>query len=162
MKKIRKQTLSRIHGGSIKKFKINLKIGKRSFKNATPFAAYSYLKQNPKMEGKNNLLDEFKFFHSEYKKWKSKKLKNYSKAWRTRIKRKLEELEYFAYDFFRSESASIASPNSTHFHLMGNAYFNPLDSRWEHLWPWIVRNDFGGDDREAMEQYEKWVLERWN
>ena len=80
MKKIRKQTLSRIHGEPIKKFKINLKIGKRSFKNATPFAAYSYLKQNPKMEGKNNLLDEFKFFHSEYKKWKSKKLKNYSKA----------------------------------------------------------------------------------
>ena len=162
MKKIRKQTLSRIHGEPIKKFEINLTIGSRKYKNATPYAALKFLKYNNMGKEHETLLNDFKFFHSEYKKWKSKKLKNYSKAWRTRIKRKLEELEYFAYDFFRSESASIASPNSTHFHLMGNAYFNPLDSRWEHLWPWIVRNDFGGDDREAMEQYEKWVLERWN
>ena len=77
---MRKPRLSRITGKPIKKFKINLKIGKRTFKNATPFAAYSYLKQNPRMEGKNNLLDEFKFFKDEYKKWKSKKLKNYSKS----------------------------------------------------------------------------------
>ena len=159
---MRKPRLSRITGKPIKKFSINLKIGKRTFKNATPFAAYSYLKNNPKNVDNGLLLDQFNNFRNEYKKWKSKKLRNYSKPWRTRIKRKLEELEYFAYDFFRSESASIASPNSTHFHLMGNAYFNQLDSRWEHLWPWIVRNDFGGDEREAMEQYEKWVLERWN
>ena len=162
MKKIRKQTLSRIHGEPIKKFEINITIGKRKFRNATPFSAYQFLKWTDMGGNHKNMMNDFLNLHNEYKKWKSKKLKNYSKAWRTRIKRKLEELEYFAYDFFRSESASIASPNSTHFHLMGNAYFNPLDSRWEHLWPWIVRNDFGGDDREAMEQYEKWVLERWN
>ena len=162
MKKIRKQTLSRIHGGPIKKFEINITVGKRTFKNATPFAAYSYLKQNPRMEGKNNLLDEFKFFKDEYKKWKSKKLKNYSKPWRTRIKRKREEMEYFAYDFFRSISASKSARNTDHLELMGTAYFNDLDSRWEHLWPWIVRNDFNGNETAAMEAYTAWVKERWN
>ena len=162
MKKIRKQTLSRIHGEPIKKFEINITIGKRIYKNATPFAAYSYLKQNPIKEGNNNLLDEFKFFKDEYKKWKSKKLKNYSKAWQTRIKRKREEMEYFAYDFFRSISASKSARNTDHLELMGTAYFNDADSRWEHLWPWIVRNDFNGDEKEAMDAYTAWVKERWN
>ena len=162
MKKIRKQTLSRIHGGPIKNFEINITVGKRKFRNATPFAAYSYLKQNPIKEGNNNLLDEFKFFKDEYKKWKSKKLKNYSKAWQTRIKRKREEMEYFAYDFFRSISASKSTRNTTHLELMGTAIYNEFDSRWNTLWPWIVKNDFNGNEKEALETYKEWVKERWN
>ena len=162
MKKIRKQTLSRIHGGPIKKFEINLTIGKRKYKNATPYAALKFLKWTDIDGNHKNLINEFKFFHSEYKKWKSKKLKNYSKAWQTRIKRKREEMEYFAYDFFRSISASKSARNTDHLELMGTAYFNDADSRWEHLWPWIVRNDFNGNEKEAMDAYTAWVKERWN
>ena len=162
MKKLRKQTLSRIHGGPIKKFEINITIGKRLYKNATPYAALKFLKLS-EVDGNNkNLINEFKFFHSEYKKWKSKKLKNYSKAWQTRIKRKREEMEYFAYDYFRSISASKSARNTDHLELMGTAYFNEADSRWEHLWPWIVRNDFNGNETAAMEAYTAWVKERWN
>ena len=162
MKKIRKQTLSRIHGEPIKKFEINITIRKRKFKNATPYAAYIFLKHTDIDGNHKELINEFKFFHSEYKKWKSKKLKNYSKAWRTRIKRKREEFEYFAYDYFRSISASKSSRNTTHLELMGTAYFNDLDSRWKTLWPWIVKNDFNGNEKEALETYKEWVKERWN
>lgn len=162
MKKLRKQTLSRIHGGPIKKFEINLTIGNRKYKNATPYAALRFLKYTDIDGNHKNLINEFEFFNSEYKRWKSKKLKNYSKAWQTRIKRKREELEYFAYDFFRSISASKSTRNSDHLELMGTAYFNDLDSRWEHLWPWIVKNDFNGNEKEAMDAYTDWVKERWN
>ena len=162
MKKLRKQTLSRIHGGPIVDFEINLSIGNRKYKNATPYAALQYLKHNDMGKEHKTLLNDFKFFHSEYKKWKSKKLKNYSKAWQTRIKRKREELKYFAYDFFRSISASKTTRNGDHLELMGTAYFNEADSRWEHLWPWIVRNDFNGNEQEALDAYKDWVKERWN
>lgn len=162
MKKLRKQTLSRIHGGPIVDFEINLTIGKRKFKNATPHAALQFLKHNNMGKEHDTLVKDFKFFNTEYQKWKSKKLKNYSKAWRTRIKRKREELKYFAYDFFRSISASKSTRNGDHLELMGTAYFNDLDSRWEHLWPWIVKNDFNGNEQEAMDAYTEWVKERWN
>lgn len=162
MKKIRKQTLSRIHGGPIKKFEINITIGKRKFRNATPYSAYQFLKWTDMGGNHKNMMNDFLNLHNEYKKWKSKKLKNYSKAWRTRIKRKREEMEYFAYDFFRSISASKSARNTDHLELMGTAYFNDLDSRWEHLWPWIVRNDFNGNETAAMEAYTAWVKERWN
>ena len=155
--RIRKPTLSRITGNPIQKFKINLTIGKRTYKNATPFAALRYLKSKPLNEENKTLIKDFEFFHAEYRKWKSKKLRNYSKAWRTRIKRKIDELEYFADNFLRSENAGSSTPNSNHFHLMGDAFFNPLDSRWDHLWPWIVKNDFNGDDYAALEAYEKWI-----
>ena len=162
MKKIRKQTLSRIHGGPIVDFEINLTIGNRKYKNATPYAALKFLKHNNMGREHETLLNDFKFFHSEYRKWKSKKLKNYSKAWRTRIKRKREELKYFAYDFFRSISASKSSRNTTHLELMGTAIYNEFDSRWNTLWPWIVKNDFNGNEKEALETYKEWVKERWN
>ena len=162
MKKIRKQTLSRIHGQPIKKFEIHITIGKRKYKNATPYAALKFLKHNNMGREHETLLNDFKFFHSEYSKWKSKKLKNYSKAWQTRIKRKREEMEYFAYDFFRSISASKSARNTDHLELMGTAYFNEADSRWNTLWPWIVRNDFNGNEKEALEAYKEWVKERWN
>ena len=149
MKKIRKQTLSRIHGQPIKKFEINITIGKRKFRNATPYAALKFLKYNNMGKEHETLLNDFKFFHSEYRKWKSKKLKNYSKAWQTRIKRKREEMEYFAYDFFRSISASKSSRNTTHLELMGTAIYNEFDSRWNTLWPWIVKNDFNGNERTS-------------
>ena len=48
------------------------------------------------------------------------------------------------------------------FKCYGNAYFNEEDSRWEHLWPWIVKNDFNGNESAAMDAYTAWVKERWN
>lgn len=162
MPKIRKKTLSRIHGLPIKKFEINLTIGNRKFKHATPYAAYRFLKLNTMGDTQNALLNDFKSLKNEYRKWKSKKLRNYSKAWQTRIKRKREELEYFAYDLFRSVSASKASRNTDHLELMGTAIFNDLDSRWKTLWPWIVKNDFNGNEQEAIDAYKEWAAERWN
>ena len=162
MKKARKATISKIHGAPIQKFEINITVGKRKFKNATPYAVYSFLKYTDIDGNHKELMNDFLNLHNEYQKWKSKNLKNYSKAWRTRIRRKREEFEYFANDYFKSISASKSVRNSDHLELMGTAYFNDLDSRWEHLWPWIVRNDFNGNETAAMEAYTAWVKERWN
>lgn len=164
---MKKHTISRITGKKITEFKIHIKIGKRTYKNATPFAAYSFIKNNKQyhFDGPVNLLNEFKHFANEYKKWKSKKLKNYSKAWQTRIKRKREEYKYFAYDFFRSINANTnvnTVEKEHHFELMGTAYFNPIDSRWNTLWPWIVVNIFNGLEEDALKEYGEWAERRWS
>lgn len=155
-KKIRKPTLSRITGNKISKWKMDITIGKRSYKNASVFAAIHHIKNvNPD----KSLLQEFKDLQAIKKRWKQKKLRNYNKAWQTRIKRKLEELDYFAYHYFKSFNfENVGNAKYNYFELMGKEpYFDRGNSKWRTLWPWIVNKVYGGDGESAFREYEIWV-----
>lgn len=155
-KKIRKPTISKITGEKITKWKMDITIGKRTYKNASVYAAIHHIKNvNPD----KSLLQEFKYFQAIKKKWKQKKLRSYNKAWRTRIKRKLEQLDYFAYDYFKSFNfENVGEAKNSYFELMGNEpFFDRGNSKWRTLWPWLVNKVFGGDGESAFREYEKWV-----
>lgn len=135
------------------KYSTKTKIGKRQFKSASPYAVQVYLKSKNKLTPFLN--KHLQYLRKELAKLKKKKIKNYSKAWQTRIKNQYKKLY--------NESAQIYEkinfvdtnglPEFDMFEYMNGIDPNSGDSPLN-KWKSGVDYYFNGDEEAAKKSYD--------
>lgn len=142
----------------IKKF--NLFAGKRKIVNPTPFGALAIAKA----KNRKNDIETLTTMVHEYRKWKNMRLRDYSKPWQTRIKKKRAFYKRLAQEFLEVEEfrAEYGDPNHEYIDMYDEMATidcrSATDSVCFDKWPSYVDYYFSGDEQEAYKNFDYYKL----